>query len=206
MILNDYINTEGFPFDRYFSSANQYAAAQKYWIDVLRAARGFKEDLWRPVAKPVNLEDDMYIGLLVDIENVSERKSIKIHATSILGYARFILNEDLETIKLMEGEVTRSENATPVKGLVKTLDEAMEVSRKKMAETGGFEAGVDQRDFYLEEMEGTLGDPYVYGELLSIISIIDQNSELKALQALELFLQPGAAKERVNSVFVPSES
>lgn len=206
MFIDTYKNMPDFPFNRYFESPNQYVLTQQYWLRVLRSTPGFKEENWQPVIKPVNIKDDMYIGLLVDIENLKERKVIKLHTTSICGYAHFLLKEDFSTkdaIKNLDSNFGIDSNITA--NLVKDLEEATNKSAQHFKRTKGFEAGVDKRDFYINAVADDIEDSYVYGEEFSIISTISSDNELKAIHALELFLQPGPAMERVNSVFVPEE-
>ncbi|WP_417256887.1 hypothetical protein [Celeribacter halophilus] len=214
MILEEYAKLPGYPFENYFESVSQYISAQQYWFRVLRAAEGFNEFDWKPVIKPVNIEDDMYTGLLVDIESINFRKTIKIHANSIAGSANLILKEGLETKKLMSNriqedilgpEIYDSYEQLLKEGTIQepitTVEAARAESTRVISETGGFQAGVDRRDFYVEAMENSPESPYVYGEEFSIVSTISAENERKALQALKLFLQDGSAMERVNSVF-----
>lgn len=219
MILEEYRKLPDYPFEFYFQSVNQYISVQQYWFRVLRAAEGFREPDWKPVVKPVDIEDDMYTGLLIDIESVHLRKKIRIYANSIQGSANLILKEDLETKELMRNrthentlgsEMYESYERLLEDGVMKepvsTLEEATVASTHAITESGGFQAGVDRRDFYVEEMENTPDGPYIYGEEFSIVSTISAENERRALQSLELFLQDGPAMQRVNSVFAPDEN
>jgi len=216
MIFEKYANLPDYPFENYFESMSQYISAQQYWLRVLRAAEGFNEVDWKPVIKPANIEDDMYTGLLVDIESINLRKSIKLHANSISGSTNLILKEGLETKKLMSNprqedilglEIYDSYERLLKEGTMQepitTVEEAKAESTRAISKTGGFQAGVDRRDFYVEAMENSPEGPYVYGEVFSIVSTISAENERKALQALKLFLQDGSAMERVNRVFLP---
>lgn len=215
MIVDQFEDQPGFPFDRYFEDTNQYIAAQQYWHAVLRAAVGFSENNWQPVEKSLDLDDDMYTGLVVDVEYPSARKIIKIHSSSVAGNANLILREGLETAKLM-GTRTGADMFGPeiyddyeklladgaIAPPITTQAAAEAEARGQDAKTGGFQAGVERRDFYDETQEGSAHGPYVYGEECLIVAQISPHNEPRVLEALRLFLKPGVAMERVNAKFV----
>lgn len=213
MIIDDYTNLPDYPFDTYFKSVNAYISAQQYWLQLLPLVINFEQEAWAPVTKPVDMADDMYTGLLVDIENVQARKSLKIRAISHEGWANFVLKEGLETARLMsrpspvQKELFASHSTLVAQGIlpgpITTQDAAMVDANQKFAQTGGFEACVQQRDFYDEAFEDTPQGPFMYGEELTILSTISPESEPKALEAIALFLRPGTAIERVNERFCP---
>lgn len=199
-----------YPFPHYFKDVSQYSAVQQYWLAVLRSVPQFGERQWLPTAKPVNLVDDMYLGLVIDIERVDVHKSIRIYATSLEGHANFILNEDLETVKAMAAhplpdDIAAAHNEMTHSGLIRsqveTLEQAMAEAQGELLKSGGFEAGVGTRGYFIENRSDPMGGDFVDGEELSIISTIHPENEIQALHAIELFTIKGPAVNRVNDIY-----
>ena len=201
-ITEEYQRLPDYPFDDYYRSVNQFIGAQQYWLRVLRLAAGFDDRDWQPLIKPVDVADDMHTGLVIEIQNLEQRKTLRIHATSIDGRAAFLLREDNETREAVAqfGSDPAFDDDLDVP-LVETLDQAQAIARSEFAAHAGFDAGVDRRDIFIETADG--GGDYVYGEQMSIVSSICPENEARALHALELYLAPGPAAQRVNDTFQP---
>lgn len=203
MIMDEYRHFPDFPFEGYFQSVNQYISVQKYWFEVLRSIPEFNESDWHAVERHDDLSDDMYIGLLTYLESISERKVIKLYATSIAGWANFLWKEDSSTrISIMNFSNEIEIDVVEPSELVRSEEDALIKSAENFTLTHGFEAGVDVIEIYDENAERTSDHPYVKGEELSIISSISSENESRALLALKLFLQSGPAFDRVNGIFV----
>ncbi|MFT6606063.1 MAG: hypothetical protein ACJA2X_001239 [Halocynthiibacter sp.] len=210
MIIDRFSAQPDYPFPRYFNDVAQYSAVQQYWLAVLRSVPQFDETQWAPTEKPVDLSDDMYLGLVVDIERVDIRKSIRIYAASLEGRANFILNEDMETTKAMAShpmphDVAAAQKEMTDSGLIRTqvetLERAMAEAQGEFITSGGFEAGVGTRGYFIETPSDPMGGNIVDGEELSIISTIDPENETKARHAIDLFITEGSAMKRVNDIF-----
>jgi len=85
-----------FLFEHYFDSANQYAGAIEYWMAVLRAAKGFDETKWMPRERPVEIDDDMYLGKVIDVTSKELRKEINLQTWSIPGDANMLFKKTVD--------------------------------------------------------------------------------------------------------------
>lgn len=189
-VLDRYASLPGFPFTEYYDDVEQYGAVQRYWLDVVRSVSRFDEQRWRPTEKPVDLEDDMYLGLVVDIENLRELKSIRIHAISREGHANFLLREDAET-RALAADPDPDFPIAPgvVSQLVRTPAEALAASDAHLRDIEGCEIGVVARDF----LNGTTGsepaESFITGRELVAVTVLAEPQEAKVVAALTSFLQ-----------------
>ncbi|RCK51722.1 hypothetical protein TH25_08600 [Thalassospira profundimaris] len=203
MFLELFKDTPGYPFEEYFRSTEQFFAAQQYWLHLLRQLKSFVESDWGGVIRPVNLKEDMLTGKVIWIRNQSDKKEIVLQTLSFEGS----INELLDSNDAMEPEfIEKFENiGTELDDRQKremTYDEAMEIEK---SEYSGFSAWVETSDYFHADPSTSGGGYDVPIERLILTSEISETAEQKAIQALDLFLQPGPAMVRVNSVFSPDD-
>lgn len=198
MILDEFRNIEGFPFENYFEDVNQYIQAQLYWSDLLDHVEAYRPSEWRVIPETQSVEEDMSNGRMFWLESKDGLKQIMIHMISIDGFSAELLRDN-------DGLTSQEENElrdlfgydfeiddslrTPL-----SRDEAEKISRADHAQNP-VKTWVEIRAPW------SAGDPST--ERLYLTSEISERAEPLAIQALELFMQDGSAFDRVNSVFAP---
>lgn len=193
-----------FPFEMYFESANQFAAALEYWMAVLRAAKGFGEADWAPRERPVEIEDDMYLGKVIDITSKKLGKEISLQTWSVPGDANMLFKEnsglsaeDYKALKAKFGsDFTLADNVLAGMSYQEALTEAQDEARQTPAKVW-----VEKATNWHEDPAHKDGGYDVAVERLVLTSQISAGGEVAALHALALFLEPGSAMHRVGSAF-----
>lgn len=193
-----------FPFSEYYKSPNQYVSAQKYWLYVLRQTTGFVESEWCAVIRPIDIEQDLIDGLMLWIRKSDLKKEIILHTNSFGGAVNQYQKDNTGMSERDVKEAKEIFSYNPPEAIIRgvTWDEA-----KAEVETyyEAFIAGVEKTTLFQYDPSHSEQGYEVSSERLVVTSEISSNSEPKAIQALELFVQPGSAMERVNSVFAPDE-
>ncbi|OKH87846.1 hypothetical protein [Thalassospira sp. TSL5-1] len=206
MILDEFTSVPDFPFERYFESVNQHISATQYWLRVLRSVSGFVESDWKPRVRPIELEEDMYLGKVVDIISLKLKKEINLQTYSVLGDANMLMKENqpiseeeyAEQKKVFGPDFVLDETARNGITYEEAVLEAQENSLIKPAMIW-----VEKGIYWEVAPDLSEGGYEVPIERLILTWEISERAEPKAIQALELFLHPGQAMERVNSVFSP---
>ncbi|MFV0488852.1 MAG: hypothetical protein ACK5NL_16925 [Vibrio fluvialis] len=204
MIIDRFRDEHGFPFESYFESVNEYIAAQQYWLNVLRASKGFKELDWEPRERPIEVEQDMYLGKAVDILSFELKKEINIQTSSLLGDANMFFkensgysDEEHKEQKNIFGKDFELDEKT-LNGM--SYEEALNEAKRK-SKSSPISAWVENAIHWHPDPKHPEGGYEMNVERLILTSEISEYAETKAIHALELFLQDGSAIERVNSVF-----
>ena len=198
MILDGFRTQPDFPFEGYFEDVAQYIQTRLYWLAVLRHAIGFDENDWQTDPDSGNPAEDMSNGLGVRLSSATLNKQIWIDTISLPGEINmvlrlnapmdraYLLDEfDEETrAKLLAGvpeDILRAETAAAYKPLMAWVEPAILWLPKPGHPEGGEEIAVER---------------------LIVSAEISEAAEPLALQALESFLAPGPAMDRVNRDFV----
>lgn len=210
MMVIDHFKTHlDFPFERYFESANQFAAAMEYWMAVLRASDGFDPDLWAPRDRPVEVKEDMYLGKMVDIVSTTLKKEINIQTWSVPGDANMLLAENSglspeEYQKQRDAfgpEFELSEEVlngmSAAEAMAEAREEAARVSSKIWVETALH---------WQADPKHAEGGFEVAFERLVITSQVTPEGEASVLRALSLFFRPGPVGSEINAVFADDEA
>lgn len=206
MIIEKFKNEPGYPFDRYFDTASQYVSSIQYWLQVIISVPSFIKSEWEPIKRPPEIQEDMYIGKVIDIISKSARKEINIQTASVLGYANAIFKENRgysEKEYREQKEIFGDDfhlDRRALGGI--TYEEALEDARKEN-EVKPLMAWVEKGIYWHSEPSRSEGGYEVNIERLILTSEISERAEPMAIHALDLFLQPGPAMERVNRVFAP---
>ncbi|RCK47091.1 hypothetical protein TH25_16415 [Thalassospira profundimaris] len=206
MILDEFTSVPDFPFERYFESVNQHISATQYWLRVLRSVPGFVESDWKPRVRPIELEDDMYLGKVVDIISLKLKKEINLQTYSVLGDANMLMKENQP---ISEEEYAEQKNLFGPNFMLEddalsgiTYEEALQEAKANSV-TKPVMIWVEKGIHWEVAPDLSEGGYEVPIERLILTSEISRRAEPKAIQALELFLRPGSAMERVNSAFSP---
>lgn len=206
MIIEKFKDNPGYPFDRYFDTASEYVSSIQYWLQVIKSVPRFIESEWEPIKRPPEIQEDMYIGKAVDIISKSARKEINIQTVSVLGYANAIFKENsgYSEAEYAEQKETFGDGFHLDKRALEGIsyDEAFESARKEN-ETNPLIAWVEKGIYWHLDPSRSEGGYEVNIERLILTSEISERAEPMAVHALDLFLQPGPAMERVNRAFAP---
>lgn len=198
MTFKKYKNIHDFPFPHYFNGIQQYIAAQNYWLHVLRSSASFSEQDWQPNITQNALDDDMYTGRVIWISSNAEAKEIMLHTSSIAGYAHMIQKENsgMNKSEIAEAKELFGPDFEMPDELLKPISpqEAMDMATEK------FNAA--PADIWVET-QAPLTPQNHATERLIINAEISERAEPLVVNALELFLMPGPATDRVNGVFAP---
>lgn len=204
MVLEQFRSHPEFPFERYFESANQFAAAIEYWMAVLRTADGFDENDWAPRDRPVNVKEDMYLGKVVDITSPTLRKEVNIQTWSISGDANMLITENsglseaqYKEQKAMFGADFELSDET-LQGM--SEEEAIAEARAEAARTVS-KIWVENAVQWHADPKHPDGGTEVAYERLVVTSQVTAAGETSALHALSLFLRPGLVGAEINGVF-----
>lgn len=204
MLIDAFSSRPDFPFERYFESANQYAAAMEYWMAVLRSAEGFEEAEWTARDRPVDLEGDMYLGKVIDITAPKLGKEINLQTWSIPGDANMLFKENSgmspaeyqEQKALFGPDYKLEDHALEAMSYDAALAEAKEEAAGASSRIWVEKAVVWQADPRHQE-----GGYDASVERLVVTSQISREGEMAVLRALALFLAPGLALDRINAAF-----
>lgn len=208
MILQQFKDEPDFPFNRYFESANQYTFATQYWLRVLRSVPNFVETDWKPRERPVEIEQNMYLGKVIDIISVVLKKEINLQTVSILGDANVLFRENggLSDEEYKGQKKLFGENFELDDKLLNsiTYEEALQEAQEN-SKKNDIMAWVEKAIHWQPDIKYPEGGYDINIERLILTAEISEYAEPKVLQAIELFLQEGSAIKRVNSIFSPDE-
>lgn len=201
MIVERFYSDPGFPFPQYYCNVDHYTRAQSYWLILLRSISGFNEWEWSAVIRPVDIRDDQNTGFMFWLRSKESKKEIIVYTASFEGSVHLYMldNEGDE-----DEDVSRFEKEI---GCRSPEDDACDLTWSDAAQDvrmiyDRFSAGVEVGVYFDHDPSGLAGEVEVPVERLIINSEISEYTEPLAIQALELFLQNGAAMERVNRVFL----
>lgn len=204
MILDQFKTHPEFPFDRYFESSNHYAGAMQYWMAVLRAADTFVDTDWHPRSRPVEIDEDMYLGKVIDIVSMKLRKEINLQIWSVPGDANTLLTEnsgvtETEYAALKESlgpEFELSQEATRGMSAAEAMAEAREEASRNASKIWVEDCVIWQPDPKSDE-----GGYEIRAERLVMTAQVTPDGEAAVLRALALFLVPGTARAQINALF-----
>ena len=199
MILENFKNHETYPFNRFYESANQYAFSQQYFLSLLRSVDGFQESEWKPIPRKVDIKDDQYMGLLVEIFNVEEKKAISLSVIGREGVANMLYRENQfskKEIKYTNDD--REKSDLPKIAGNPTMRDIVDNLNQSYA--GPVNAQVDSVQIYIDDFEEE-----VLFEKLFLGGEISEQAENKLVDVLEIFLKPGSNADTINDMFFPAE-
>ena len=205
MILDTYRETPGFPFEYFFQSLEQYSHAQTYWITVLRHAVGFEETHWHPLKREVDLNDDMYTGLITILQDRAQMKEIFLHTFSLPAEVNMLVQENGPQDKADIPEYVLE--VMDEKAIEKMVAGTPEDVLRAEAETDykPFMAWVERGNMWIDQPGHPEGGVLMPTERLMLTAEISEKYEPLALQVFESFIAKGSAMERVNAVFAPPQ-
>lgn len=200
MILERFREIEGFPFENYFADVNEYIQAQLYWTEIVQSTPSFAKEDWSPIPESESLDADMQSGRMIWLNAVDGRKQIMLHMTSVEGLAQMLIADNPGVDAKAEDELRTVFGADfPIDDTMRqplSQDEARRIAQAERS-AQPVKTWVEQRA------------PWVAGDLpierLYLTAEISEQAEPQAILALNLFMQPGAAFERVNSVFATED-
>lgn len=200
MVLDQYRKVEGFPFPYYYRDVEQYIAAQNYFTALLKEAEGFVDGDWHPVESSMPLSDDMYTGLLLHIYSIEDAKEILLSVSSVEGYGNMLLKEnsgmtphEISGVKELFG---------PDFYISESLKDG--VSSKEAIQEAEEKFLTSPTDVWVENTVLAV-DGVTAIERLIVVSNISEQAELKIIDALTTFLEPGPRANEINQRFSDSE-
>lgn len=204
MILDQFTDLPDYPFDHFHEQVSQFISAQSYWLSVLRSAYGFDGAQWLPVDGGADLADLQYTGSVVAVRSIALVKQINIQTTSTPAHANMLATEnpgysDADMARLQRDlgpDFTLDDQAR--RGL--TPAEALAAATAD-ADLYPVTIFVEPKTIWLPRPNHPQGGVEQKIELLSLTGEISPRAEPLALQALELFLEPGPSSDRVNVLF-----
>ncbi|MCE8032047.1 hypothetical protein EKK97_10245 [Billgrantia tianxiuensis] len=199
-MIEMFLDDPKFPFFDYYCDADSYIRAQRYWLLLLRSLPQYSEGEWAPVMRPVDVKDDQSSGLVFWIRNAVDKKEIILHTGSFEGFVHQYMVDNGgytdEEVEQFAKDFNYHPSEAEKRGL--TWDEAEKDARLMYED---FLVWVEDAIYFHHDASHPEGGVEVPVERLILTSEISERAEPLATRALELFLQKGPAKERVNRVF-----
>ncbi|MBK4216607.1 hypothetical protein JJJ17_11775 [Paracoccus caeni] len=197
-VLDGFRHEAAFPFYRYFSDADEYAGAKRYWVAVVNAVPSFSDPDWTVIPETMPLQDDMRSGRMLWLEATDGGKQIMLFVSNVEGAAREMMHDNCGIDPEEEGELRalfgEDFPITDAMRLPLSYAEALKTAEEQ-------HSGSPVRTWVELLAPWSEGDEPV--ERLYLTAEISDEAELLALRALDLFMQPGAGLARVNAVFSP---
>lgn len=203
MIIDGYRALPGFPFANYFENVEQFTNAQLYWLAVLRSVEGFDESEWTPLVRPVDLDDDMYMGCVTILQNIEQRKELILNTRSLAGDTNILIRENgpMDEEHILPGmELTPEQRDQILNGIPED-----QLRRESEANYTPHLIWVEKATIWVDKPGDPMGGVEVPAERLVFNCEISEEMEPVARRALESFLAPGPAMDRVNAEFAPDE-
>ncbi len=198
MLYDDFLDEPHFPYEHYATDLDHFIAAGRYWLMLLRSAKGFEEGQWQPVLRPVDVIADQLSGMMFWLRNISDTKEISLHTNSLEGCAAQLHADNPpmcpDAIKKAETSFDWTPTPDEIKG--QSLEQAF-VEAREIYEP--FSAWVEPVQFFKPDVNNPAGGATYDAERLILTSEVSRDCEPLALNALDLFLKPGPAAARLNS-------
>jgi hypothetical protein len=199
MIIDGYRDLPGFPFSQYFEEIEQYTNAQLYWLAVLRSVNDFRESEWRTRPRPVDLEDDMYMGVVTKLQSIELRKEMTLNTRSLAGDINMAIRENgpMDEEHILPGmELTPEQRDQILNGIPED-----KLRRDATASYTPHLIWVEKATIWVDKPGDPMGGTEVPVERLIFNCEISDEMEPLARRALASFLAPGTAMDRVNDEF-----